>query len=275
MRSLFSTSDTTERRVRYILDLAGVISITFMPFVSTEDRIAWEEFSVANQGWLKEGLAVQGDNITQDSVNEEESLADLERTWGYDPDLKIPEELFRIEGDSLADESEEGPYAPWWQFAPAFPHSGLVNYNTLSHESRKNQIEAIMQTHQPLVSEAFDYATNSTEVLSKKSVLQLYLNHRGGDVAYEAGPVSDLYYPIFEDHDNKKIVGTLTAYVYWQLYFENGRSFVRLVIFVVLSFYSLLALQCCRIMQNRFWLYSKTVVVKCSAISLTEMMLVI
>ena len=84
-----------------------------------------------------------------------------------------------------------------------------------------------MQSPTPFISEAFDYSDDSNPATAgKRVVLDLFLQARveyAGQYenGYQVGPVSDLYFPVFDRNDRDKIVAVLTAYLYWQVYFEN------------------------------------------------------
>ncbi|CAB9498696.1 Receptor-type guanylate cyclase gcy [Seminavis robusta] len=221
-----------EQRAQFSLDLADVISITLLPIVTNQTRLGWEEYSFQNQGWLTEGLEIQAIQAqaaeAADTADEEESLALLDEIASNSDDLQISPKIIRIEGTGSVNETGPGPFVPWWQFAPAFPFSTVVNYNTLSHPTRIHQLQTIMNTSQTLVSKAWDYRdTEDPETVGRKAVLNLFLNRwREGGSNYEDGPVSDVYVPIFDQVDplqahKKQMVAMLTAYVYWQVYFEN------------------------------------------------------
>jgi class 3 adenylate cyclase len=210
-----------ERRAKFILDLSDVLSIIFLPIVTKDARESWETFSVENQGWLREGLDVQG--IPEDDYDQER-IEIVEETWGASPNFLIPTEIIKVAGTGIADENGPGPYMPWWQFAPALPLPTLVNYNTMSHPTRQTQLEAITETKQRLCTKAWDYSDDNPETVGKKPILNLFLQHGGGTGPgdYQAGPVSDLYVPIFDNYsEGRRLVGALAAYIYWQVYFEK------------------------------------------------------
>lgn len=74
------TLDDFERRVTYTLDLAELVSIIFLPFVTKNTRAGWEAYSVANQHWYEEGLDFQGD-VARYEEDEMETREILEQTW--------------------------------------------------------------------------------------------------------------------------------------------------------------------------------------------------
>lgn len=216
-----------EERISYFLDLAAVMSFTLLPLVTKELKDRWEIFSYAHQDWLQEGLDYQESRQT-DFFNEtldQENVEILDQSFGYQPHGQIRDYIFKLDGAGVSDEMGDGPYFPWWQFAPSAPFWSVVNYDASSHPGRGPSLSTLLRIEEPLVSSAWDYADLANpQTLGKKAALNVFLNRRKNEILqYEDGPVSDLYYPIFEKDQNneRKFVGALTAYVYWQIYFEN------------------------------------------------------
>jgi hypothetical protein len=89
-------------RAQEALDISEAEMIMFTPAVSSEVSDAWGLYSFQNQGWIKDGLAVQG-------------LGDV------DPGLVTPAI------HSFAPLREKETYAPLWQYAPAPTDAKLVN----------------------------------------------------------------------------------------------------------------------------------------------------
>jgi hypothetical protein len=81
----------------------------------------------------------------------------------------------------------------------------------------------MLESQEILVSAAWDYAdTSNPKTVGKYAALNLFLNRRKDIMLnYQDGPVSDVYVPIFESKTNKRVVGFMTAYVYWQVYFHK------------------------------------------------------
>lgn len=99
-----------ERMAGYTIEQSDVLSIIVIPIVTKEKRASWEEFSVANQGWLVDGLLEQGIFTAEWDL---ESMSILENTWGEaDDTLQIPEEIFKVDGTGKAAETGPGPYTP-------------------------------------------------------------------------------------------------------------------------------------------------------------------
>lgn len=98
-----------ERRVKYDMEVSHIQSVSFFPIVNETNRQSWEAFSVANQGWLKDGLAVQGLPVEDWDRN---NINLLESIWGETPGLEIPETITKLGPDGAIPEDAAGPFAP-------------------------------------------------------------------------------------------------------------------------------------------------------------------
>lgn len=108
--------------------------------------------------------------------------------------------------------------------APVVPVPTAVNYNTLSHPTRSAAVQAVIASPKVVVTEAWDYSDIANpKTLGKKAALNLFIQHGGYDLeTYEFGPVSDIYVPVYNSNDDDKVVvAEITAYIYWQNYFEK------------------------------------------------------
>lgn len=114
---------------------------------------------------------------------------------------------------------------PVWQFSPALPLYSLVNFNAIKGPSHTKELEAVLESERVVTSQALDFSDETDpNVFGRKPLLNLILNRwKGGGNAYEDGPVSDFYYPVYDSFDpsSRKLVAVFDALVYWQVYFVN------------------------------------------------------
>jgi hypothetical protein len=84
---------------------------------------------------------------------------------------------------------------------------------------------AILDMEKAVTSKAFDFSDESDpNVFGRKPLLNLILSRwKGGGNSYEDGPVSDLYYPIYDSFNttSRKLVAVFDTLVYWQVYFVD------------------------------------------------------
>jgi hypothetical protein len=57
----FVTIDQFQQRSASSMSLSGCMFLILTPMVTDENRLAWEEYSVANTGWLAEGYEYQAE----------------------------------------------------------------------------------------------------------------------------------------------------------------------------------------------------------------------
>ncbi|CAB9514331.1 Receptor-type guanylate cyclase gcy [Seminavis robusta] len=223
-----------EARASYVLELAAVMSIIFLPVVTNETREGWEAYSKETQGWLNASLAYQEPRLPAD-LNMTEQQLNLKAIEA--PPIGIVEGpeirpfIFQFNiTDGWQRDPGPGPiYVPWWQWSPVFPTRSLQNYDTLSHPFRRVHVTAALRTKEPLINRATNFG--EIEERGKMAALNLWLARRTGarDFKYEKGPVSDLYVPVFKDIDvdpnstknDREVGGLLTSYVWWQIYFQD------------------------------------------------------
>jgi hypothetical protein len=166
-------------------ELANVNFIAFSPLVQ-DNRQAWEEFSVANQGWTLEGYAFQG------------SAGAL---------TPIPSDLHRdLESGASTSAVVPGPHAPVWQMSPVPDDLTTVNFD-LEVDDRYSTLAHYVDEHRiPAISAVFPIA----ELLGK---------------AYPSdseAPKSIVLEPIYADfQDTSPAVGHYLAVVEWANFFSD------------------------------------------------------
>ncbi|CAB9510132.1 Receptor-type guanylate cyclase gcy [Seminavis robusta] len=206
-----------EQRVRYVLDLAWMISLQFYPIVQPATLDGYNAFTVANQGWLQEGLDWQEANR---NGNFNETFENAILPAPLRSMTRIPNKV-RQWPRGQRPLPPNGPYIPLWQICPVFPAWSGISHNSYGQPTRRPYWDQLLENQEPLVTTAFDYTnTSNPATAGKLASLMLYSNRRELAFEYEAGPVSDFYWPIFEE-DGGPLVGALSGYVYWQVYFEN------------------------------------------------------
>jgi class 3 adenylate cyclase len=234
--ALFSNSSTWpevtlpdyERQAMATAQLASAMSIATLPLVKGERRFSWDAYSVANQGWLQEGLNVQRHDalevsrqLLQRTTTQQESTTSRNlQTVG-----PIPEFIYKNVGGERTKERGAGPFLPQWQFAPALPFPELVNLNLPSHPDYFDSLEATLATEQTIMGRSLDFSDPEDEAASeRKAVFDLFVpKWEEHATSYGNDPVADVHIPIFDTYDpeSRELVGILTSVIYWRTYFEN------------------------------------------------------
>eukprot|EP00934_Nitzschia_sp_Nitz4_P009072 Nitzschia sp. Nitz4//scaffold264_size26629//297//2744//NITZ4_008230-RA/size26629-augustus-gene-0.4-mRNA-1//-1//CDS//3329544785//9062//frame0 len=210
-----------ELRGRYIMGLSDMIGLALFPVVTKETRESYERFTVENQGWIREGLQLQ--DILEDDWDNE-SMDNVEAGLSHSTNLSIPDKILALDGTELIEETGDGPYVPFWQMCPAVPTTSIINYNTLTHPTRRAPVQAAIEHGKTMIGDSWDYRdSENLGTQGRRAMLNLWILHSGYNVStYLDGPVSDLYIPIHDTHDeNASLVALLSSTIYWQVFFED------------------------------------------------------
>ena len=225
------TTPDYERQAQYVLELSYVISLTMFPIVTPEARAGWESYSGEQTSWIKQGLAYQEQRIGSDYDYEREEAAmaylNLVTQGPLEDGQLVRPFIFDVGAQGIfpSQEEDHAVFLPWWQYAPISPALSGINYNTMSQPTRVQSLKSILATQEPMVTSAWDYADEEDPLTKgKKALLDLYLlRWQTGGKKYEDGPVSDLYYPIFDKYEDEnyqelaedklKMVAVLNSYV--------------------------------------------------------------
>jgi CHASE domain len=94
------------------------------PFVKEADRLGWEAYATANQGWLGAGL-------------------DYQELENVDPGA-IPKVIHPFSNDTSMGGHDS--YLPLWQIGPAPSNASIVNLDLLSHSHIRTVVERVLET---------------------------------------------------------------------------------------------------------------------------------
>ncbi|CAB9501057.1 Receptor-type guanylate cyclase gcy [Seminavis robusta] len=221
----FVTLPDFEMRARLTLELAEVIAIMFLPLVTRENLKEWERYSVANQQWYWEGMALQerftGHNATTTGVEHFDNHGDSDDSEG----LHLSEDVlvFRESGpdeDLVYVTDEPGPFFPCWQFTPQIPVP-VVNADFRTLPESKAELDAFLanDARRNMAGPTFEFEVGSGGAVFLDLLLERW---QGGGNHYDGGPLAYYYIPVYDTLDrNASLVGVLDAFIYWQTYFEN------------------------------------------------------
>ena len=174
-----------EERGQVLLDISGARHVSLNLLVAKDEREKWEEFSVANQGWVQEGLDAQGKDVEAYPITPYIHRRD-------DDNFIVPNE----EADDM--------YSVVWQVTPAPEVPTLVNHNAMS--TNFSDIVELLE------------ATN-------RETFSPILEDENEITAYVGQPESYLVQPVFKEVTGetmeKTFVGYINALLPWDNYFKN------------------------------------------------------
>lgn len=180
--------------------LSNSILLSFSPYVDTKlHEQRWGLYTSYMQKWIQQGVDfnydLHKDYLESHNKQIDPIFADI---WDYSgPDNKTRVKV-----------TDEGPYMPVWQMAPAPHDPHIVNYNLLDNKVFRRIDHGMHSINLPVLSEATDLAW-------------LYNGSIYDDPTH---PHSFLLQPVYSDfthHTESDILGVCVAVIGWDHYFEN------------------------------------------------------
>jgi class 3 adenylate cyclase len=169
------------------INLSDAELIAFAPIVSKEEKVSWEAFAVENQGWIQEGLDVQGlGEVSPGEIAEEVYPFSEEVDMTQDPEV----------------------FVPLWQIGKAPTNSSIVMMDLNTHPSFKRMFSDVLDIKHVLLSDVVDLdflIEFSTDADDRKEQPRSYI----------LTPVFDTF------QDDAKVVGFVIAVLPWESYFTN------------------------------------------------------
>lgn len=119
----------------YADGMSGIMSASFAPLVTVEQRDQWENYSVANQGWIAESKFLKTVHPGhRDPLHFTIQDHEDDRRLQQEEIPRISPVIYRwLDGERRPETNEPGKvFAPLWQVSPAAPEA--INTNLLSDE---------------------------------------------------------------------------------------------------------------------------------------------
>lgn len=133
------------------------MNINYSPLVTEENRIAWERYSVDNQG------PAFFNSLVHDAVQRQLQDSVFNSTLRHLQELELYKTIHGFYSTPQANGSlvgtapkGAGPYLPLWQLSPVVPSGALVNFNALSHPIAQKSCRETLRTGQAVI----DFAEN-------------------------------------------------------------------------------------------------------------------
>eukprot|EP00934_Nitzschia_sp_Nitz4_P007117 Nitzschia sp. Nitz4//scaffold45_size130396//87784//91702//NITZ4_003463-RA/size130396-processed-gene-0.197-mRNA-1//1//CDS//3329552440//7107//frame0 len=179
----FITVPHFESKAQQMFRLSGATSLGFSVIVLEEEKLEWQNYSVANQGWIQDGLDTQGEGTVAVDI------------FPY---------INRKDTYIVPDEGPADPYyAVTWQLAPTPAVPTNVNFNEMTGRMPLLVLE-MDETHQPALSKVLDASDNLQQATESFERL--------------GSPQAVIVQPLIAAQE---FVGYLTTILPWNTYFEN------------------------------------------------------
>ena len=208
----FVTVPDFEARHVGLLKLTKAVECMLVPLVRHEDRDAWEQYAVSNQGWVQDGLNFQSNMANRGNGHDEATP--------HAPDVPVyihsGSRIQESEGTGVGEydngklvRSDEGKslHAPVWQISPAPDNPKDVNFDILSIDEIRWGFDWLNQSRQPVMTRVISFFDEP-----RSYFLQPIFNTL--DIMGEGAPLVDSNPP-------KQLVGLLSATVFWSSIFRG------------------------------------------------------
>jgi hypothetical protein len=250
----FVTIDQFQQRSASSLSLSGCLFLELAPIVTDENRLAWEEYSVANTAWLTEGRAYQaekglGTMVGGDPYVNRQIVTTIDASSTVvmaEPAVSMKKTKHRCKtspGNSLSlvlfRNLKAGPYFPIWQSSPIMPSPlDIVNFNMGTLPQYGQFVTNAASTGQIVLGGLHIAPAGGVSDPNPLTMglAHIFSFHAGKQVNYTGEPLSTVFVPILDSFtEDRKTVAVLVANLRWASYLENILTDSTQPIRVVLS----------------------------------------
>ena len=186
------------------LSLANAASIKFFPLVSARQRWEWEAYAQENQGWVDEDIEKRLSEQADANNNNNDVRRSLQYFCETDEDNIVSPYIKNYVGIDTSHKY----WLPWWQYTPVIANKWFVNFNQLADAQFKREIQPLLNSGKAVIS-ATDTILPGLDFQSTKDFeFTEELLAAGGFGQYEPGePIGYIYYPVFEDLEDRTTSG--------------------------------------------------------------------
>ena len=225
----FVTMNDFQQRAASAKGLSDAYFLELLPIVSDEERERWEEYSVANKGWLNEGREYQQRFNIEPATRRSRNLqleegqvvtGDQDAVLATGGDSSISETIFTFDENwATISSPRPGPYYPIWQSSPILPEPrDLVNYDLKYYADYGPYIQQSALTGQIAIGgiNVAEPGGIDHPELSTSFFAYLFSFAAGQRANYTGDPMSSVYIPVVDSFDDdRKTVGILVAVINW------------------------------------------------------------
>jgi hypothetical protein len=193
----------------YFNKFASAFLTSFAPLVKMENKQAWDNYSVENQGWIDRGLNLSAGYLHNDLIDGG-NHTNFVRAQIYPNIYRFQSntEGTRVVQTEPGVQYGPGNYAPVWQQSPAPHDPSIINFDLLSHPVISRHYHEMWSTNSLVISEVVDL-----DFLTKGAVK----SEGAHPCTFTLQPV----YPSFDSNDKDNIAGILMSVINWNVYFTD------------------------------------------------------
>ena len=214
----FVTIPNSAHHFQSYLSLMNAAAINLLPIVQARQRTKWEKYSIANQDWIVQDLAVANERRLKKQHSKSRDLQ-ISRD-----NLQDPREVSWYIKNYNGIDTSPGPWLVGWQYAPVIENRWFINFNRLAVPGFEDEVKPVQNDRKAVLSRTWNFATGLDFQSTRDNEYTQELFEAGGNEDYIPGePIGYIHYPVFDTFDKVKrqTVAVLTATVYWRSYFQN------------------------------------------------------
>jgi hypothetical protein len=189
--------------------ISDALLTSFAPLVKMENKQAWDNYSVENQGWIDRGLNLSAGFLHNDLIDggnhtnfvRAQIAPSIYRFLNYSEGTRVVQTEPGVQYGP-------GNYAPVWQQSPAPHDPSIINFDLLSHPVISRHYHEMWSTNSLVISEVMDldFLTNGA------------IKSEG---AHPSTLVLQPVYPSFKSEDKYNVAGILMSVIDWNVYFTG------------------------------------------------------
>ena len=194
-------------RLAKIRPLANAAVISTYHVVQEEQKELWQNYSLANDDWVREALKVQA---SDDS---------------YDGKVLDDFEPYGIIHNNYGPSKGPGPFLPAWQSAPVVPVYAPYNWDGAAYSALSDALPQLLESREAVITRV----SNLPDLANPESVAETevaidWIKDFISEDNDPSEPMSDILYPIVDDavdsvsldRTNGTVVGILSITFFWR-----------------------------------------------------------
>jgi hypothetical protein len=133
----------------------------------------------------------------------------------------MTQETDRNDTTVYEDPEGSGPFLPCWQLSPVIPLPALLNFNFFAYLNLAPMLNEVLETGKAVLG----FLQTTHEGSDTEDLIRVFLTlgqYRHSQVAYDADPMTQVAYPVFDNFGpDRQVTGIIMTTIFWRLLFED------------------------------------------------------
>jgi hypothetical protein len=114
-----------------------------------------------------------------------------------------------------------GPFLACWQLSPIIPLPSILNFNFFAFRDLAPMFHEVLETGKAVLG----FIQTTHEGTDTEDLIRTFLTlgqYRDSEVAYDADPMTQVVYPVFDSFGpDRQVTGLILTTIFWRLLFED------------------------------------------------------